>query len=115
MKKQIGEQAEDSDQLKQEAELLRKEVQRLELEVDILRGTAELIKKDPCVDPTLLNNAEKTMLIDALKGKHRLDNLLKALEMPRSSYYYESGTAANEHIRSASRQQEETQVYVLCR
>lgn len=89
MEKQTGEQTEDSDQLKQEAESLRKEVQRLKLEVDILRGTAELIKKDPCVDPTLLSNAEKAMLVDALKGKHRLNHLLKALELPRSSYYYQ--------------------------
>lgn len=89
MERKRREHVEDSDQLKQEAEVLRQEVQRLELEVDILRGTAELIKKDPCADPTLLSNAEKAMLVDVLKGKHRLNKILEILNLPRSSYYYQ--------------------------
>lgn len=47
------------------------------------------MKKDPCADLTLLRNAEKAMLVDALKEKHRLNKLLKALNLPRSSYYYQ--------------------------
>lgn len=76
------------DLLKAIAEL-ELEKKRLELEVDILRGTAELLKKDPSVDPNNLSNLEKAMLIGALREKHRLKDLLKATDLPRSSYYYQ--------------------------
>ena len=36
-----------------------------------------------------LNNREKTLLVDALKDIYQLAKLLMALELPRSSYYYE--------------------------
>ena len=68
---------------------LELEKKRLELEVDILRGTADLLKKDPSVDPDNLSNLEKAMLIGALREKHRLKDLLKATDLPRSSYYYQ--------------------------
>ena len=79
----------DKDQLLSEIELLKEQVRRLKLEKDILEAASELIKKDPGVDLKDLSNQEKTVLIGALKNDHPLNDLLKSLCMPRSSYYYQ--------------------------
>lgn len=79
----------DPKELLKAIEALELEKKRLELEVDILTETAKLLKKDPSVDPENLSNLEKAMLIDALREKHRLRDLLKATDLPRSSYYYQ--------------------------
>jgi putative transposase len=81
--------SEDPKDLLEAIAALELEKKRLELEVDILTETAKLLKKDPSVDPGNLSNLEKAMLIGALKEKHRLKDLLKATDLPRSSYYYQ--------------------------
>jgi transposase InsO family protein len=40
------------------------------------------------IDPQLLSNREKTMLVDALKQTYALPELLAALGLARSSYFY---------------------------
>jgi transposase InsO family protein/transposase-like protein len=75
--------------LREETETLKREKYRARMEVDILMATAELIKKDPGVNPVNLTNKEKTILIDALRMTYPLNNLLSCLEMPKSSYYYQ--------------------------
>lgn len=50
-------------------------------------------KKDPGVDRTALRNQEKAAIIDALKNKYSLPELLSALHCPRSSYYYQQKRA----------------------
>ncbi len=95
--KQTGEQTEDSDQLKQEAEAAAKRSTAFETRSRYSQRDRRT-NADPCVDPTLLSNAEKAMLVDALKGKHRLNHLLKALELPRSSYYYRADRAKPSQI-----------------
>lgn len=75
-------------QLEQELEELRREVQRLRLEHDLLEKANELIKKDLGIDPRLLTNREKTLLVDALRPVHALPHLLARLGLARSSYFY---------------------------
>jgi len=79
----------DRDALRAEVEALEKRVHELQLEYDILSKANELVKKDEGVDPRALSNREKTLLVDALKDPYPLATLLTALDLPRSSYYYD--------------------------
>jgi putative transposase len=78
----------DRDILLSEIETLKRDIRRLKLEKDILEKTAEIVKKDPGVDPESLTNKEKAILIDALRSEHPLKELLDCLGMARSSYFY---------------------------
>jgi len=64
-------------------------VHELQLEHDILVKTSEILKKDHGVNPQTLSNREKTRLVDALQDTYRLHELLAAVDLPRSSYYYQ--------------------------
>src|SRR5262249_53415906 len=74
--------------LEQQVESLRRDIRKLELERDILKKANELVKKGMGIDPQLLSNREKTMLVDALKQTYALPELLAALVLARSSYFY---------------------------
>lgn len=73
----------------EEAETLQAQIEDLRMEVDILKETIEVIKKDPCVDRKALTNSEKAVIVGALRGKYSLPRLLEWLDIPRSSYYYQ--------------------------
>lgn len=73
----------------EEAETLQAQIEDLRMEVDILKETIEVIKKDPCVDQRALTNSEKAVIVGALRGKYSLPRLLEWLDIPRSSYYYQ--------------------------
>jgi putative transposase len=60
----------------------------MQLEIDILKATLDVLKKDPGVDRSSLKNWEKAAVIDALKNKYSLPTLLNALRYARSSYFY---------------------------
>lgn len=75
-------------ELEQQVESLRRDIRQLQLEHDILKKANELIKKEVGVDPQLLSNREKTMLVDALKLTYALPELLAVLGLARSSYFY---------------------------
>lgn len=60
----------------------------MQLEIDILKATLDVLKKDPGVDRSTLKNREKAAIIDALKNKYPLPALLKALCYARSNYFY---------------------------
>lgn len=75
-------------ELEQQVESLRRDIRQLQLGHDILKKANELIKKEMGVDPQLLSNREKTMLVDALKQTYALPELLAVLELARSSYFY---------------------------
>jgi len=79
---------EDRDELIREIQLLQKQIQKLQLEHDILKKANELLKKDQGINPQNLTNREKTLLIDALRTTYRLSELLQQMQMPRSSYFY---------------------------
>lgn len=78
----------DREDLQRELEDLQKRVHRLQLEHDILVKAKELLQKDRGINPSDLTNREKTLLIDALRATYRVRELLNALSMPRSSYFY---------------------------
>lgn len=72
-----------------EIKKLKKTVQDMQLEIDILKETLNVLKKDPGVDITARNNQEKVAIVDALlRKKYSLPLLLMKLTFPRSSYYY---------------------------
>ena len=77
------------EKLEDEVIALRKEVSKLRMEKDLLEGAAELIKKDPGISLADLTNKEKTILIDALRKKYPLKELLYSLRLVKSSYYYQ--------------------------
>lgn len=84
------------DELLGEIDSLREKIAELEaearfhkMEVAVWKGAAELVKKDPGIDPKRLTNKEKTILIDALKTTFPLNELLGYLRLARSSYYYQ--------------------------
>jgi 5-methylcytosine-specific restriction endonuclease McrBC regulatory subunit McrC len=60
----------------------------MQMQIDILKESINVIKKDPGIDQTALRNREKAAVIGTLKNKHSLPNLLSALRISRSSYYY---------------------------
>jgi putative transposase len=76
------------DELERELERLHRDVKRLKLEQDILKKANELLKKELGIDQQLLTNREKTQLVDALRATHALPELLVAIKLPRSSYFY---------------------------
>ena len=77
-----------------DVEELRRENARLKMDNAILRETIGVLKKDPSVDPSDLSNREKAEVVDALRGQFPLNDLLKRLGLPRSSYYYQRAAIA---------------------
>lgn len=75
-----------------EFDVMRAQMHEMQLEIDILRETINVLKKDPGIDLTPLKNSEKAMIVDALKNKYSLPLLLKKLKLSRSSYYYRKNT-----------------------
>jgi transposase InsO family protein/transposase-like protein len=72
----------------EEIKKLKEIVQDMQLEIDILKETLNVLKKDPGVDITALSNKEKVVIVDALRNKYSLPLLIMKLKFPRSSYYY---------------------------
>lgn len=72
---------------------MQKKIKELELDVDILKETIKILKKDPGVDMTMIKNNEKALIVDALKNKYALPLILEKLEFAKSSYYYQVKTS----------------------
>ena len=92
-KRKIGQLASE-DPPPSDVEELRRQNAQLKMDNAILRETIGVLKKDPSVDPGDLSNREKTEIVDALRGKFPLNDLLARLGLPRSSYYYQRGAIA---------------------
>jgi transposase InsO family protein/transposase-like protein len=75
-------------ELERQVESLRRDIRQLQLEHDILKKANELLKKGLGVDPQLLSNREKTILVDALRQTYALPELFAVLALARSSYFY---------------------------
>ncbi len=75
-------------ELELQVESLQRDIQKLQLEYDILKKANELIKKGLGVDLQLLTNREKTLLVDALRQTYELSVLFVELGLARSSYFY---------------------------
>ena len=67
---------------------LQEQIKQLQMEVDVLKEALNLLKKDPGISVTELKNREKAVVIDAMKNRYPLPNLLRLLNMAKSSYYY---------------------------
>ena len=80
---------EEIERLQEQTEALNKEVYRLRLERDVLEKAAEIIKKDQGVSLETMTNREKAIVIDALREKYSLKELLAAFKMAKSSYCYQ--------------------------
>ena len=78
----------DRVELEQQLETLRRDIQRLQLEKDLLKKANELLKKELGIDRQSLTNREKTQLVDALRPIYTLTELLCEVDLPRSSYFY---------------------------
>ena len=87
----IPEAPEPSDSTPNSADLsaLQKQIQEMQLEIDLLKATIDVIKKDPGIDVRALKNREKAAVVDDLKDRYPLPVLLKRLGLARSSYYYQ--------------------------
>lgn len=72
-----------------ELEALKEQIQDMQLEIDILKETINVLKKDPGANKVPLNNREKAVIVDALKEKYPLPLLLSGLRFAKSSYYYQ--------------------------
>lgn len=71
---------------------LEAELEELELRRFIMEGALEIPGKGTGADPeNELTNREKTLLIEPLRPRWRLCELLSALGMARSSYQYQQG------------------------
>lgn len=68
---------------------LKAQMLDMQMEIDILKETINVLKKDPGIDQTALTNREKAVIIDALKNKYSLPVLCKKLDLAKSSYYYQ--------------------------
>jgi len=81
--------SDDKETLLAEVESLKKEIYRKQMELDILKKAAEIVKKDLGIDQRNLTNREKAILIDALRTKYPLNDLLEMTGLSKSSYYYQ--------------------------
>lgn len=69
---------------------LKKQMHEMQLELDVLKETIHVLKKDPGINRKPLCNKEKAVIIDALKNKYSLQQLLKKMNFAKSSYFYQS-------------------------
>jgi hypothetical protein len=67
----------------------QEQINKLQLEVDILKETINVLKNDPGVDIKNISNREKTVVVSDLKEKYTLSLLLHRLSLSRSSYFYQ--------------------------
>lgn len=81
--------SDDRNELLSEIETLKKELYKKQMEIDILNKAAEIIKKDQGINLQRMTNREKTELIDALRIKYPLYELLEMTDIPKSSYFYQ--------------------------
>lgn len=76
--------------LKEQAADLQQQVYRLQLEKDVLEKAAEILKKDQGIRLETITNREKAMVIDALRDRYLLKELLEVFHMAKSSYCYQA-------------------------
>lgn len=90
LKIQTVELRDEVSQLTQQIEELKRQVHRLDLEKAILETAAEVLKKDQGISISSLTNREKAIVINALRERFPLHELLSAIKMAKSSYCYQA-------------------------
>jgi len=66
----------EKEMLIKQVEILQEEIYRLQLEKDVLEKAAEIIKKDRGINLESLTNREKAIVINALRKRYQLKELL---------------------------------------
>lgn len=79
----------EKQELEAQVKALKKEAYRLQLENDVLKKATELLKKDRGISLEQLSNRDKAIVIDALRDRYLLKDLLIILNMAKSSYCYQ--------------------------
>lgn len=80
----------ERDRLNLQVLTLQRQVYRLQLEKDVLEKAAEVLKKDQGISLQTLTNREKAIVIDTLREKYQLKELLSVFHMAKSSYCYQA-------------------------
>lgn len=80
----------------EEIKQLKAQMQDMQLEIDILKETINVLKKDPDIDQSALGNREKAVIIDVLKSRYSLPLLLQKMQLSKSSYYYQENSMHKE-------------------
>ena len=76
-------------ELEAKVKRLENDVYKLQLERDILEKAGDILKKEEGINLDQLTNREKVFLIDALRNKYKLKELLPVLKLSKSSYCYQ--------------------------
>ena len=63
------------------------DVYKLQLERDVPEKAGEILEKEKGISLDKLTNREEAFLIDALRNKYNLNELLSVLKLSKSSYY----------------------------
>ena len=92
-----GKLEEPSNSSSEEIAVLKAQMRKMQLKIDVLEETIKVIKKDRDVDLKTLKNREKATIIDILKNEYSLPELLKITVMARSSYYYLKKSQADKY------------------
>ena len=71
-----------------EIQQLHEQISDMKMDIDILKETILVLKKDHGVDMQKLHNREKAVIIDAMSKQYSLPLLFKKLHLSKSSYYY---------------------------
>ena len=79
----------EQEKLQQQVIDLQKQVYKLQIEKDVLEKAAEIIKKEQGIILNQLTNKEKAIVIDTLRDKYSLKELLSVFHMAKSSYCYQ--------------------------
>lgn len=77
----------NQDALLDEIQCLRQQVHQLQLERDILTKANELIKKGMSISFLTLKHREKTQIVDALKKKYTVAELLGVLQLAAAAIF----------------------------
>ena len=83
-----GKLKEPSNTTLEEISELKADMRKMQIKIDILEETIKVIKKEQDVNPTPLTNKEKAAIVDVLKKKYSLPELLESVQLAKSSYYY---------------------------
>lgn len=87
--KSVEELLREKAELEAKVKRLEHDVYKLQLERDVLEKAGDILKKEMGISLDKLTNREKVFLIDALRNKYKLNELLPVLQLSKSSYCYQ--------------------------
>ena len=87
--KSLEELLQEKAELEAKVKRLEHDVYKLQLERDVLEKAGDILKKEKGISLDKLTNREKVFLIDALRNKYKLNELLSCLTHSKSSYCYQ--------------------------